>query len=757
MANESVEEEHLSKEVAVFLDKNVGVEKETTSKIYSLLQDALMKKKCLETELWQAECRTPEKIQDVLDKGCSAVKEIKSLHEQHQELTVKVDNHVQKLQPLVERLSGLITQIAEVERFRAYVSWIQKIKSVSFQLQQFVESGQLNWAVEQLTVLSELAKLLSDSRCCNLTKFVKEMHLHWQKILLNKLASEFDDVMKVLKWPFTSVSNAPPLSTTSDDYSRLENVFVLLLKLQEFNKTSSETAEDKSEILLPLDWLLKPFRKRFNFHFYGNKQTNNLEKPEWYFTQVLNWIKNHSDFLQHTIQPILERTEFGSIDAKTEFIAGLLKVVVQKLEHSIPQIIDDDILFSHFIDELLLFNKELGLAHNYHSTEHGCLHALTTDSCLARWLELERNYAISNMESVLASSSAWKPKYKEVGDVDDTRTPECAESFMTLLTVITDRYRNLPGVSHQERFLEVQLFLLESFISRLSLEAEESSFAPAGLHYCSVLNASDYIKLILQEWSEQMLFLRLNQHHNLSMDSSKCAKTLNADLKVEEKGENEEEEGDSPVTGSVFDGVVQSLQDLKEQMIRVIVDHIVHGFRMLSKPYKKEKWHVFPHPKDVLLLTLSSSACEMLLFVKGRFQILREQLASSIFSVVWKQLAQALNKFIFEEIILQCHFNEGGAAQLQFDLTKNLFTLFLEYTQKPENFFKEVKEACILLNLLPGSAVLLRDLLKSSDSAICEGEDVPPSRAALQDAGVYRLTPDESLKVLNLRVHLPNV
>ena len=41
------------------------------------------------------------------------------------------------------------------------------------------------------------------------------------------------------------------------------------------------------------------------------------------------------------------------------------------------------------------------------------------------------------------------------------------------------------------------------------------------------------------------------------------------------------------------------------------------------------------------------------------------------------------------QIILQCHFNEGGAAQLQFDLTKNLFTLFLEYTQKPENFFKE--------------------------------------------------------------------
>ena len=45
--------------------------------------------------------------------------------------------------------------------------------------------------------------------------------------------SEFDEIMKALKWPFTSLSTAPPLSTTSDDYSRLENAFILLLKLQQ--------------------------------------------------------------------------------------------------------------------------------------------------------------------------------------------------------------------------------------------------------------------------------------------------------------------------------------------------------------------------------------------------------------------------------------------------------------------------------------------------------------------------------------------
>jgi len=46
----------LSKEVARFLDKNVGTEKTSASKVCSLLQDALERKKSLETEVsiaWQ--------------------------------------------------------------------------------------------------------------------------------------------------------------------------------------------------------------------------------------------------------------------------------------------------------------------------------------------------------------------------------------------------------------------------------------------------------------------------------------------------------------------------------------------------------------------------------------------------------------------------------------------------------------------------------------------------------------------------------
>lgn len=41
------------------------------------------------------------------------------------------------------------------------------------------------------------------------------------------------------------------------------------------------------------------------------------------------------------------------------------------------------------------------------------------------------------------------------------------------------------------------------------------------------------------------------------------------------------------------------------------------------------------------------------------------------------------------QVILANHFNEGGAAQLQFDMTRNLFPLFSHYCKRPENYFKQ--------------------------------------------------------------------
>ena len=41
-----------------------------------------------------------------------------------------------------------------------------------------------------------------------------------------------------------------------------------------------------------------------------------LLQPEWYFTQILNWLRDHLDFLDKKIQPLLRETGNQAVDAK---------------------------------------------------------------------------------------------------------------------------------------------------------------------------------------------------------------------------------------------------------------------------------------------------------------------------------------------------------------------------------------------------------------------------------------------------------
>ena len=42
---------------------------------------------------------------------------------------------------------------------------------------------------------------------------------------------------------------------------------------------------------------------------------------------------------------------------------------------------------------------------------------------------------------MLSSEAAWISQYKDITDVDEMKVPDCAETFMTLLLVITGKYR----------------------------------------------------------------------------------------------------------------------------------------------------------------------------------------------------------------------------------------------------------------------------------------------------------------------------
>ncbi|XP_021575108.1 RAD50-interacting protein 1 isoform X2 [Carlito syrichta] len=676
--------------VSAFIENEVGNDLKSLKKLDKLIEQMTESKMQLEEQVLTISSEIPKRIQNALKNAEESEQLINQFLEQEAHLFSSINSHLLAAQPWMDDLGAMMNQIEEIERHLAYLKWISQIEELS----------------------------------------------------------DFEEILAQLHWPFI----APPQSqtvglsrptTAPEMYSNLETLFCQLLKLQTSDELLAEPKQlpekyslpASPSVSLPIQIMLTPLQKRFRYHFRGNRQTNVLSKPEWYLAQVLMWIGNHTQFLDEKIQPILDKVG-SSVNARLEFSRGLMMLVLEKLAADIPCLLYDDNLFCHLVDEVLLFERELHSVHGYPDTFASCMHILSEETCFQRWLTVERKFALQKMDSMLSSEAAWVSQYKDITDVDELKVPDCAETFMTLLLVITDRYKNLPTASRKLQFLELQKDLVDDFRIRLTQVMKEETRAPLGFRYCAILNAVNYIATVLADWADNVFFLQLQQAAlEVFAENNTLSKLQLGQL--------------ASMESSVFDDMINLLERLKHDMLTRQVDHVFREVKDAAKLYKKERWLSLPSQSEQAVMSLSSSACPLLLTLRDRLLQLEQQLCFSLFKIFWQMLVEKLDIYLYQEIILANHFNEGGAAQLQFDMTRNLFPLFSHYCKRPENYFKHVKEACIVLNLNIGSALLLKDVLQSASEQL-------PATAALNEVGIYKLAQQDVEILLNLRTNWPH-
>ncbi|KAM4747413.1 RAD50-interacting protein 1 [Rhinophrynus dorsalis] len=742
--------------VCEFVEKEIGNDFKSLKKVSKLKEDIAEEKKHLEEQVLTVSSEAPKRIQDALRKAEDSKAELDHLLEKEGIVIEAIGKHLVEAAPWMEDLGMLIGQVEEVERHLSYLKWISQIEELSDDIQQHLMTNDVPEAASTLVSMAELAIKLQESSCSHLLKFMRSTVQFWHKILKDKLKSDFEEVLGHLHWPFIGPLQYPasltsPSSTLTEVYANLESLFSQLLKLQTSDELISKPKQmpDKYSlppsppIILPIQIMLSPLQKRFRYHFTGNRQTNVLSKPEWYLTQVLMWIGNHTKFLHERIQPILNMAG-SSVNAKLEFTRGLVMLVLEKLAVDIPCLLYDDILFCHLVDEVLLFQRELHTTHGYPSSLPNAMHILSEEACFQRWLTVERKLALEKMDSMLSAEGAWTSQYKDISDVDEMKVPDSAETFMTLLLVITDRYKNLPTASSKLKFLELQKDLVDDFRIRLTQVMKEESRDPLGFRYCAILNAVNYIATVLGDWADNVFFLQLQQAAlEICTDVNSSSKLQLGQL--------------ASMEISVFDDMINLLERLKNDMVSRLVENVFKEVKEAARMYKKERWLSLPSRSEQAIMSLSSTACPMLLALRDRLLQLEQQLCHTLFKTVWQMLAEKLDMFIYQDIILENHFNEGGAAQFQFDMSRNLFPLFSHYCKKPENYFKHVKEACIILNLNMGPALLLRDVLHSGVERMDGLTDKLPSAiAALNELGIYKLAPQDVEILFNLRTNWPN-
>ncbi|XP_053320217.1 RAD50-interacting protein 1 [Spea bombifrons] len=744
--------------VTELIEKEIGSDLKSLKKLSSLIETIADEKKQLEEQVLTVSSEAPKRIQAALKNAEDTKEALGHLLEKEASVSESISKHLVEAAPWMEDLGMLTDQIEEVERHLSYLKWISQIEELSDNIQQHLMTNDVAEAASTLVSMAELAIKLQESSCTNLLNFLRSTVQFWHKILKDKLTSDFEEVLNLLHWPFVGPLQSPSTASSSsaslgEVFGNLETLFSQLLKLQTSDELISKPKQMPEKyslpmsppIILPIQIMLFPLQKRFRYHFSGNRQTNALSKPEWYLTQVLMWIGNHTKFIHERIQPILNKTG-SSVNAKLEFTRGLVMLVLEKLSVDIPCLLYDDILFCHLVDEVLLFHRELQSTHGYPATLPNCMHILSEETAFQRWLTVERKLALEKMDSMLSSEAAWTSQYKDISDVDEMKVPDCAETFMTLLLVITDRYKNLPTASRKLKFLELQKDLVDDFRIRLTQVMKEESRAPLGFRYCAILNAVNYVASVLGDWADNVFFLQLQQAAlEICSDLTSSSKLQLGQL--------------ASMEISVFDDMINLLERLKNDMLSRQVENVFKEVKEAARMYKKERWLSLPSQSEQAVMSLSSTACPMLLALRDRLLQLEQQLCHTLFKTVWQMLAEKLDMFIYQDVILANHFNEGGAAQLQFDMSRNLFPLFSHYCKRPENYFKHVKEACIILNLNVGPALLLKDVLQSASESVdstSSSNKLPSATAALNELGIYKLAPQDVEILFNLRTNWPN-
>jgi transcription termination factor NusB len=498
----------------------------------------------LEQQLQFITTEAPRLIEKAKEEAAAVETVVKKFDSDEEQLADDVCNHLADVQPLVTKLSSLTGQIKELEKYSQYLQCLAHVEDLSSDIQSALLINAVSRAIDQFVGLVDLAQIILDSKCHHLVDYVRQTVIFWYKILLDKLSSEFDEILRAWQWPFITATLKPSTVPKAGELrEQLGTVFHHLISLQlpESLLLAEKIAcpflvplpAGVPPFLLPIQLLLKPFQKRFAYHFCSSEKTNRIDKPEWYFTQTLTWIRDHQEYLKTRIQPELEKADFGHTSALVEFMRGLVALVVNKMTTDMPNILASDIVFAHLVDETLAFHNELRAVYGYPDPLPSCLHVLIQSDPFRMWMSIEKKSALEKMDAMLSSPTRWSCQYKDIGDVDDCKVSECGEGFMVLLSTITDRYRSLPSTWHQLQFVQLQLELLDDFRVRLVQVRNElqatTECSALSQQFCSILNTVSYVEGVLQQWTNLPFFVKLQFYKHqlaeqqLNNSSSRCS------------------------------------------------------------------------------------------------------------------------------------------------------------------------------------------------------------------------------------------
>ncbi|KAL4268439.1 RAD50-interacting protein 1 [Pleurotus pulmonarius] len=472
---------------------------------------------------------------------------------------------------LLEDIQSLHRDLDELSNLKEYVLVIERTVKLSdasaqqtrdlpltqpISISSISQYRALHDFVDQVAELCSTAADSTGNKTLYLVSFLRTLRERtWQNIR-DILAERLLSAAETLQWPRPVEYHTASL----EHRQAFEHAFINLLRLQDLARKVISSEDSVREGLYPIQALVRPISLRFKYHFEGSRDTNKLDKPEWYFTHVLNVAHEHRPFMNTIVQTLLSSEKIQGISAWDEFTSLLLPILAKKLRRTVPVLLPHPSLLAHTIYQALAFDAALRDEGFQISLSTSAKHEPDEDrwegiseiilgqkDWFEAWVDGENKFTEQQYNEIISSPDAWQIADDGADDKSrhiDLKTTNSARQLKALVEQVTDRYSPLPDFAQRTRFLiSVQLPLLEHYLGRIasSLDAFESyssvfsravpgalgvalgtgdggvkmdtnsltSGVEGAQRLCKALLSAKYIESAMEAWGEELFFLEL--------------------------------------------------------------------------------------------------------------------------------------------------------------------------------------------------------------------------------------------------------
>ncbi|POS83830.1 hypothetical protein EPUL_002759 [Erysiphe pulchra] len=630
----------------------------------------------------------------------------------------------------LHRLKLPMDKLKKVEIAHGYIEFLNDIEYLKNHAKRNLPSN-YNLALESYGKITKISSLLQSFQDSN-EEATLNLNLHVQKTAVNLWAEmkkimcdDFEVLLKRSSWPNISCTFS----------KECNEGFKRLLEFQ-----SQEIFDNrKSHILLPMKVITRNLVLEFQYHFSGDKVTNQTHRLgdyffEWFLSTVAKWegflLKNVTHILAIHFKDTSLAADTSYVDPIAAFINSLFPVLQEKVESLTKEILTQPQLLSKFITQLLDFDDSLKTRFKYnissHETAKECLTSHILEKYFNDWYEVEKRFALDRYQEIIQAKNNGEIDY-DSSPLGKSKSTYGSSQVTDLIANITVKYKRLQNFSHKIKFfIGIQAEILDLYLGRLNdaLEYYQTANSTVGrtIHgvtkeeleeikgikgidkLCRVFGSADHLINIIKEWINDEFFIVLYDQLQSRVASTDSTAKVASNKMASELIECTSKAVGYDNDGSLFDTTLETFERQRKRAESLITQAIKYDLPNIFRPYlTKSQWTTVG---EVSLLESTSILITPeldlpLQVLQTYVQFLHRVLADAPFRRIIREVIKKLQDLLFYELLLNQDFTLLGSVRFSQDITAILSLINFSLSSKSQVPFDMplLREGALLLSL----------------------------------------------------------